>query len=202
MTGFHRSGQYDVIPKGPVEDFLARTEGMTSLDEGRLLYELAREVVDGCIVEIGAYRGRSTVALGRGSLDGHRAPVFVVEPHLQFTGILGGQFGPADAGAFYRAVLESGCYHVVRLLSVTSAEITPNWHRPVGMLWIDGDHTYEGVKTDIDCWTPHLLSGATVVFDDAIDPSLGPHRLIQELLSGDRFEQVRNVGKIAVLRAR
>ena len=84
------------------------------------------------------------MALGRGSLDGHRVPVFIIEPHQTFTGVRGGRFGPADAGAFYRAILETGCYHVVRLVSLSSEQVTAAWSWPVALLWIDGDHRYEG----------------------------------------------------------
>jgi hypothetical protein len=202
MTDWGRSSAYDVVPAGPIEEFLGRTEGMTSLEEAKLLYELAREVRSGCIVEVGSYRGRSTVALGRGSLDGHRVPVFAIEPHQTFTGVLGGRFGPADAGAFYRAILDTGCYHVVRLISLSSEQVVPGWRLPVALLWIDGDHRYEGVRRDFESWRPHLIEGATVVFDDAADPAIGPHRLIAELLAAGGYEKVREFGKMTVLRMR
>jgi len=198
--GTIRSSTYDVVPAGPIEEFLGRTEGMTSLEEAKLLYELAREVRSGCIVEVGAYRGRSTVALGRGSLDGHRVPVFAIEPHQSFTGVLGGRFGSADAGAFYRAMLETGCYHVVRLVSLSSEQVVQGWRLPVALLWVDGDHRYEGVRRDFESWRPHLIKGATVVFDDAADPAIGPHRLIAELLATGGYEKVKEFGKMAVLR--
>jgi hypothetical protein len=202
VTGRGRSDAYDAVPAGPIEEFLGRTEGMTSLAEARLLYELAREVHSGCIVEVGAYRGRSTVALGRGSLDGHRVPVFSIEPHQTFTGVLGGRFGPADAGAFYRAMLETGCYHVVRLVSLRSEQVVQDWRLPVALLWIDGDHRYEGVRRDFESWRPHLIQEALVVFDDATDPAIGPYRLIAELLATGGYEAIRSFGKMAVLRVR
>jgi predicted O-methyltransferase YrrM len=193
-------GSYDVVPSGPIESFLARTVGMTSLAEATFLYGLAREVRGGCIVEVGSYRGRSTVALGRGSLDGHRVPVFAIEPHQTFTGVLGGRFGPADAGAFYRAILETGCYHVVRLVSLSSEQIVSGWRLPIALLWIDGDHSYDGVRRDFSSWRPHLMAGAIVVFDDADNPAIGPHRLIAELLATGGYEKVREFGKMTVLR--
>jgi hypothetical protein len=202
VTDGVRSDIYDAVPFGPIEEFLGRTEGMTSLAEAKLLYELAREVRSGCIVEVGAYRGRTTVALGRGSLDGHRVPVFAIEPHQPFTGVLGGRFGPPDAGAFYRAMLETGCYHVVRLVSLSSEQVAPGWPWPVALLWIDGDHRYEGVRRDFESWQPHLMERATVVFDDADDPALGPHRVIAELLATGEFHEVRQFGKITVVRIR
>jgi len=202
MTDRERSGAYDDIPAGPIERFLRRTEGMTSFAEATLLYELAREVRSGCIVEVGAYRGRTTVALGRGSLDGHRVPVFAIEPHQAFTGVLGARFGPADAGAFYRAILETGCYHVVRLVSLSSEQVAGGWRLPVALLWIDGDHRHEAVRRDFESWRPHLIEGATVAFDDAADPALGPRTLIGELLATGRYEKVGDFGKITVLQAR
>jgi Methyltransferase domain len=195
-----RDSAYDAIPVGPIEEFLGQTEGMTSLEEAKFLYALAREVREGCIVEVGAYRGRSTVALGRGSLDGYRVPIFTIEPHQTFTGVLGGRFGPADSGAFHWAMLETGCYHVVRLISLPSEQVGPSWKLPVGLLWIDGDHRYEGVRRDFESWRPHLKPRATIVFDDASDPALGPHRLIAELLLTGEYEKVEDFGKITVLR--
>jgi len=190
--------RYQVMLAGPVDEFLSMTEGMTSIEEAKFLYDLAREVRQGCIVEVGAYRGRSTVALGRGSIDGHRVPVFTIEPHQPFTGVLGGKFGPPDAGAFYRAVLETGCYHVVRLISVSSEQVVQNWQVPVSLLWIDGDHRYEGVRRDFESWRPYLSDAASVVFDDASDSAIGPYRLISEIV-GPEFRKVKEFGKITVL---
>ena len=195
-----RDSAYDAIPVGPIEEFLGHTEGMTSIEEAKFLYTRARAVREGCIVEVGAYRGRSTVALGRGSLDGNRVPVFTIEPHQTFTGVLGGRFGPADSGAFHRAMLETGCYHVVRLISLASEQIVSGWRLPIGLLWIDGDHRYEGVRRDFESWRPHLMQGATIIFDDASDPALGPHRLIAELLLTGEYGMVGSFGKMAVLR--
>ena len=195
-----RTVGWDAVPAGPVERFLRSVEGFTSLAECRLLYDLARRVERGCIVEVGAYRGRSTVALGRGSLDGHRVPVFTLEPHAPFTGVLGARFGPADAGAFHRAMAATGCYHVVRLLALTSAEVAPGWRHPVELLWIDGDHRYAAVRRDFELWRPHLQPGAVVVLDDAADPALGPHRLVAELAAEGVAGAVERHGKLALFR--
>lgn len=92
-----------------------RTEGMVSFDEAVLLYCLAKNVRSGCIV--GSYRGRSSVFLGRGSLDGANAPVYAIDPHKSFIGILGGVFGPKDRTAFYRAMLDNDCSEIVSLIN-------------------------------------------------------------------------------------
>jgi hypothetical protein len=193
-------GEANVQGVKKLRRFFKRTNGMTSFKEVSLLYELAREAKNGCIVEVGSYRGRSTVALGLGSMDGNRVPVFAIEPHEEFRGVLGGQFGPADRGAFFRAMLDTACYQVVRLVNLSSEVVSAQWTNPVGLLWIDGDHSYEGVKRDFSCWSPHLTDEATVAFDDATDPTIGPYRIITELLQSGQFQTSETVNKITVLR--
>ncbi len=177
-------------------------EGWLSKEEAELLFALARGVETGCIVEVGSYRGRSTVALALGSQRGHGAPVFALDPHEPFTGALGGDFGPEDRAAFYRNMLRSGCYHDVRLINLDSEIVTRGWSKTVSLLWIDGDHSYQGVSRDFNCWRPHLAPDAQVVFDDSLDPRIGPARLIEELLESGAFERVRTVGKVTLLRSR
>ena len=137
-----------------------RTPGMISLSEAQTLYDLARRVDDGCIVEVGSYRGRSTSALAYGSQHGSSAPIYAVEPHEPFDGVLGATFGPEDRRGFFCTMLRTSAYRLVRLLNAGSEVVTPGWQQPVALLWLDGDHTYEGVKRDLDCWRPHLRQDA------------------------------------------
>lgn len=177
----------------------ATIKGWLSRDAAVLLYELARRVARGCIVEVGSYRGRSTLVLARGAAAGHDPPVYAVEPHEPFRGVLGGQFGPEDRGAFFRNMVRTGAYRQVRLLNTTSDVLAPGWREPVGLLWIDGDHSYDGVRRDFDAWRPHLLPEGHVVLDDAEDPLLGPHRLVRELTAAGWSVTDRS-GKVACLR--
>lgn len=179
-----------------------RTDGMVSFDEALLLYNLAKEVNSGCIIEVGSYRGRSSVFLGKGSLDGANVPVYAIDPHKPFIGVLGGIFGPKDRTEFYRAMLDHGCSEVVSLINLSSECFSPLWNIPISLLWIDGDHSYAGVTKDFGCWLPHLETTARIAFDDATDPELGPRRLIDELIKSNRFEEIMNIGKIIVIQQR
>jgi hypothetical protein len=161
--------------------------------EQELLTRLAGEVDEGCIVEVGSWRGMSTIALANGA----RVPVYAIEPHEEFTGVLGGMFGPDDRRAFFENLLEAGVVEKVRLVNLSSEVVAPGWELPVGLLWIDGDHRYEGVKRDFTSWEPHLRG--KVAFHDAIQEKLGPFRLIEELLA-DGYELVEHVQGTKVLR--
>ena len=178
---------------------VADIEGWLSLEEADLLYSLAREVKDGCIVEVGSYRGRATVALALGAIDGHRPSVYTLDPHEEFVGVLGGKFGPEDRGAFYRNMLRSSCYRIVRLINLSSDVMTPGWTQPVSLLWIDGDHSFEAVKSDFRCWEPHLADDARVVFDDAVTSDVGPARVIDEITHEGKFKKFLSVGKVVAI---
>lgn len=163
------------------------------------LYSLAHDVSEGVIVEVGSYRGKSTCALAIGSQRGHQVPVYAIEPHEPFKGIFGGGFGPKDRKAFYESMLETGCWDTVRLVNLSSEAVAPSWTRPLGLVFIDGDHTYEGVKRDFECWEPHLLPHARVAFDDAIQQNGGPFQLIGELVESGQWRKLEAFGKMVVL---
>ena len=57
-------------------------DGWLSDSEGELLYELAKSVPCGqAIVEIGSWKGKSTVWLAKGTEAGQRNKVHSVDPH-------------------------------------------------------------------------------------------------------------------------
>lgn len=178
----------------------AGLEGMISFDEALLLYGLAKQVKGGGIVEIGSYRGLSTVFLARGSMDGSQVPVYAVDPHREFVGVLGGRFSSNDRTAFYKAVLAARCGHIAALINLSSEQFSSHWKETVSLLWIDGDHSYRSVRRDFDCWNPHVGPDGLIAFHDAVDDKLGPYRLISELLESMNFEKVMNVEGIVVLR--
>jgi predicted O-methyltransferase YrrM len=172
---------------------------MTSREELAKLSQLASEVVDGCVLEIGSYRGKSAIALAAGvQRGGHDTPVYAVDPHEPFIGVNGGEFGPEDRGAFYRAMLDTGAYRVVRLVNLPGNVVARAWQLPVGMLFIDGDHAYEAVHDDLHSWLNHLTSTAIVAFDDIQNE--GPARVVQEAVEQGLLEQVEQVGKVVITR--
>jgi predicted O-methyltransferase YrrM len=176
---------------------VASADGMVALAGARLLYRLAAEARVGCIVEIGSFRGRSTVALARGSLAGAGTPVFAVDPHEEFISERGRRFGPINRAEFFRTMLRTGCWRLVRLVNLSSETVAPNWSSPISLLFIDGDHSEFAVRRDWDCWSEHLAPNGTVVFDDSDWP--GPQKLIQDLL-GKGWMILETCGPLTVMR--
>src|SRR4051812_18955096 len=65
-----------------VERLTAAVEGWLNPSEGRVLFRLASQCTGrGVIVEIGSWKGKSTIWLGKGSKMGKRAEIHAIDPH-------------------------------------------------------------------------------------------------------------------------
>ncbi len=184
---------YRLSPTTPPAVRLALSaEGQVNPSECRLLYELAAAVPrdGGAIVEIGSYRGRSTIALALGARDGARPVVHAVDPHAPHIGVMGGVYGPTDGGAMAANLRRCGVARDVRCLATSSLEAAASWHGPIGLLWIDGDHRLDAVAADVAAWTPFLRPDGVLALHDARRPGLGPTRVVERLLASGAWRLV------------
>jgi hypothetical protein len=44
--------------------------------------------------------------------------------------------------------------------------VARKWHEPIKLLWIDGDHRYNGIVCDIKCWSRFVVIGGVMAFHD------------------------------------
>ncbi len=58
----------------------------------------------------------------------------------------------------------------------------------VDVLFIDGDHTYEGCKADIDNWYPQMAKHGVMLFHDADASSPGVVQAIEEFAKEHKLE--------------
>lgn len=54
-----------------------------------------------------------------------------------------------------------------------------------GLVYIDGDHSYQGVKADIEVWWPKLAPGAIMSFHDFGNLEYGVNRAVIEFAKGE-----------------
>ena len=54
------------------------------------------------------------------------------------------------------------------------------------MLFIDGDHSYEGCKRDIDAWFPHMKKDGVLLFHDCDESSPGVVQAVAEFADTHR----------------
>ena len=63
-----------------------------------------------------------------------------------------------------------------------------NWFNKFGLLkisllFIDGDHTYQGCKTDIESWFPHMKQHGVMFFHDHDESSPGVLQAVSEFVN-------------------
>ena len=149
--------------------------GWTGTLEGRSLYSLARDGPgEGAIVEIGSASGRSTICLARGSKAAGRERVYAVDLHIRGT-----------LRAFERNVRRFGVDDWVVTVVAPSDAVADVPADPVRLLFVDGSHTYERVRGDIEAWLPRVVRGGVLVFDDyfGTKPGWGVRPAVDELVA-------------------
>ncbi|HEX8872891.1 MAG TPA: class I SAM-dependent methyltransferase [Candidatus Acidoferrum sp.] len=153
---------------------------------------------DGVVVEIGSFKGKSTVMLATVASK-MRGVVVAIDPHggLSYLGADAPHQDPTF-NEFLSSLKTSGVEQFVEVNRATSCEVAKNWNRPIRLLWIDGDHSYRGCKEDFDLFSPYLSDGAIVAFHDALNAFEGPIRVfLEEVLRSDRFGPAGFVHSIA-----
>ena len=153
----------------------------------------------GAIVEIGSYRGRSTVMLARVAAHYGLGPVVAIDPHN--SQILVNPDGSNDKSSyedFLHSIRHAGIEENVEPHLAYSKDVSRNWSRPIRLLWIDGDHSYPGAKADFDGFFSHLAPNGVVALHDSLSNFEGPIRVfVEEMLRSDKFGPAGFVHSIA-----
>ena len=173
-------------------------DGWLRDEEGKLLYWLARNCVGrGVIVEIGSWKGKSTIWLAKGSQAGKRVAVYAVDPH-DGSGELKHTHGALWSFDDFKANLAAAHVDdVVVPLVRTSEEAARGFDTSVELIFIDGDHEYSAVRADFEAWFPKVAVGGIMAFHDADAP--GPRRVAEQFVVRSRhFRNVSFVDSILV----
>lgn len=183
--------------------------------EGLRLYALAERYGRlGPIVEIGSYCGKSTVYLGAGA---HAANSFVVcvdhhrgsEEHQP-----GEEYHDPDLydsvaermdtlvalrRTLHAAKLEDVCVPMVTRSS-TAAKL---WSTPLGMVFIDGGHSWEAALADYEGWHDKVAVGGVLAIHDLFpNPAEGgqaPIEIYRKGLASGLFEPLETTKTLGVL---
>ena len=141
-----------------------------------LLSELAQKIdQEGLIVEVGSYLGASTCFLAHGS-HGKARSVYAVDTWQNHAMTEGQKDTYAQ---FLKNTSPFG--EIVIPLRGFSTEIAKNFQHEIDLLFLDGDHSYEGLKSDLDAWLPKMKRNGMVVFHD-YGWSEGIQKAVQELI--------------------
>ena len=146
--------------------------------QGAELYRLARGS-RGPIVEIGSHRGRSTSWLAAGAVDGQGFPVYAIDPWDPKKCNLPTDMHTVTQDEFQSNIERAGFDEVVRPVPELAQDV---WMRrepadifehPLGVLFLDGDHSERSVLRDLE-WVDAVMAGGAVVLHDYGGPIPGP----------------------------
>ena len=183
--------------------------GYLSAGEGYALMLLAAHGYGlGEIVEIGSFLGRSTCWLAYGTKTTGREKVTAVD---HFRGSPEHQAGKkhecavlVEDGTTYDRFMENISKHevadYVAPLVASSEAAAADWSRPIRLLFIDGNHSYDASRHDFEAWSKHLIPGGYVGFHD-IDGWPGVTTFYGELLENSSdYDEVLAVDSLRVVR--
>lgn len=166
--------------------------GATPDEIGMTLADYALQVPeDQEIVELGVFQGRTALIMAWGATQGHGAHVTAIDPWDLEGNVYDPPFTDADSKrwAEYR-IRELGYSDRIRLIQGFSHDEAAVWPyagehgKRVGLLYVDGDHTKEGARRDIEVWAPHLAEGAVIAVDDYGHPDWpGVGQAVDELVA-------------------
>lgn len=166
-----------------VKPLIADIPGWLTDEEGEALYELARGCTgSGVIVEIGSWKGKSTVCLGLGSQAGKSVPIYAVDPHADY------RFGD-----FKTNIERAGIAELVHPIASLSQAAADGFEQPIELLFVDGSHEYELVLEDFEKWVPKVVDGGSVAFHDTTWTE-GPRKVVGHgIYRSRRFKDARFV---------
>jgi predicted O-methyltransferase YrrM len=176
----------------------AGIEGWLSEAQGRTLMRLAAAVRGrGAIVEIGSWKGRSTVWLAAGAkLASQR--VYAVDRHT------GSREDPSATTLheFLDNISRAGVADRIEPLVMSSAEACEIVRGGVELLFIDGDHSFAGVQRDADMWLPRVVEGGVVLFHDVATAGYeGPRRIFRRRVCwSPEYAEIRRIGSMMMAR--
>jgi predicted O-methyltransferase YrrM len=166
--------------------------------EGRALFGLAKKCTGrGVIVEIGSWKGKSTIWLGRGSRLGRGVQIHAIDPHTgspQHREALGEVW---TFDEFKQNIKRAKIDDLVVPHVDFSDAVARTFDEKVELIFIDGLHEYEGVKIDFDMWFPKVVDGGWIAFHDSTCWDGVRKVVTDELFKSGHFRHMRFTASIA-----
>jgi predicted O-methyltransferase YrrM len=186
-------------------DAVRDVDGWMSPDQAKRLYDAAAGTHAGDqIVEIGSFRGRSTIVMASAAPAG--VPVVAIDPHA------GNDRGPqelqgfeaeaaTDHGVFNANLAIAGVTDRVRHVRKFSDAAHGDVEGEIAVLYIDGAHRFAPARTDIHVWGRRVAPGGTMLIHDSFSSVGVTLAILRELLWGTRFRYVGRARSLTEFRA-
>jgi len=193
------------LPLAEVLRSIEGVDGWMSPDQAEALYTAAAACHEGDqIVEIGSFRGRSTIVLASAADPG--VAVIAIDPHA------GNDRGPneldgyaaeasEDHEVFTRNLAAAGVSDRVRHVREMSDRAHGAVKGDLAVLYIDGAHRYAPARTDIHEWGARVRNGGTLLIHDSFSSVGVTLAIVRELMFGRRFRYVGRARSLTIYHA-
>ena len=189
FVGFHHGNRYvDFVQLLWLFNSPKETRNIIRLDlhEAGLLYKYASRVDKGNILEIGRYWAGSTVLLAVATHAKDMTKVISID-------CIEGCHDP-DADDWLNE------YPWKNRIEIRVGNSHTMENIPLSLLFVDGDHSYEGIKKDFIHHWNHLHGGACLVHDYTDPGAPGVTRFIDEFIDDGHAEITEQVGTMIALK--
>ncbi len=180
-------------------------DGWLSPDQAERLYRAATATRAGdTIVEIGSFRGRSTIVLASAAPPG--VQIVAIDPHA------GNDRGPQEIDGFQAAaatdhdvfnanLAAAGVADRIRHVRQFSGEAHGDVPGEVALLYVDGAHRYAPACTDIHDWGRRVSPGGTLLIHDSFSSVGVTLAIARELILGGRWRYIGRSRSLTEYRA-
>jgi len=188
-----------------------KVDDMGSFPERGYLFQLASDLPpDASVVEVGSWMGASTCFLAAG-LKGGSARIRAVD---NFAGLSTCGEDSAWYNRHFRALGTSSTLDIFKANfaalgfssraepvvsdSIAAARSLAALRGTVDLIFIDGDHSYEGCRADIEAWAPFVKPGGVMAFHDFGSRASGVTQAIFEAIKERRFAEIVGVANTII----
>ncbi|WP_123101267.1 class I SAM-dependent methyltransferase [Acidithiobacillus sulfuriphilus] len=196
ITPQNSSGLLPSLPKETFDKLLMEIQASLQQVEATIMQRevpflallAAYPASPGRVLEIGAFKGASTIVLSRAARAAGDECIWTVDPFTSPSETDPDLAGGSGYPEFLSNLEKTGEGPFVRVFQGFSRDLAKQWNQPIRLLWIDGDHTYRGAQQDFDSFSPFLSDGAIIAFHDVLATQPGPCRVFaHEVLLSPEF---------------
>jgi len=153
--------------------YVQNIDGWLYLEEAKRLFNLARQLPNNAlIVEIGSFKGKSTVCLGYACLGSNKKVVAI--DLFESNSTNKGDHQCEYYKEFLNNIEKNKLNRYIIPIKGNSKEIAQKWAKPIDMIFIDGSHEYQDVLIDFRSFYPFVKKHGVIAFHDVWLTAPGP----------------------------
>lgn len=184
-----------------VLDIVTPIQGWLDEMEILFLHDIANKAVQSlknseCLVEIGSFMGRSTIAIALACKDQNKGKLIAIDPHQ-------------SSFAHKREKIQNSFFILRKNLVKTKLDKVVTIQKKTSkdaykelkfihtrFIYIDGDHEFKSVFNDFNSWNSTLQNDGYLMLHDSLN-IYGPRKMLFSLLLHPKFKYFGNVGDLA-----